>query len=428
MNPLVFAADERRLHQWELGLIGVAAFAPIPPAAMALLAVLAFARHHGVGVVAALGTPPLMALGGDALVVWGGWAARFPPQALGPAVVSALVVASALHAAEDGGCKPDRRFGGSATALACLASLAGTLGLLRGADSLLAGSRGARAAAILIFPAVAILACAASSRATRPFRAALREAIFVMLAVALVARPGQETTALAAGAFVVRTWESAWFGSYGVFVLAATAVLCMAGLGVAPAAMWVALALALGVCSGPIRSVVHPGFGARMRLLRRVLARLSGPGGAQMNRVGAALAVADGGAFALDWHRPAAQLLVDRVGVLRVAPEIPAVDLVAALVAAPGEVLAADDVHPYLLGAIDVQAVQRSLAVRGACAAALLREDESREICGVLYLLSGPRARLDAEEARSFRELADAVSASIGAGTEPAIAARLHGA
>jgi hypothetical protein len=290
-------------------------------------------------------------------------------------------------------------------------------------------AEGARAwwPALQVIPlAVVAAGLVRSSRASRPSRGLLREASLWCLGAAAVRSSPDDAAPFAVFAIAaLEGFEALPRGAALPGVLLAV-LLRGARAGALPVDAALVAAAVIGLAARAIGTAAFPAFGARLRLLERAKGRLMRHEGVHTHRV--ALALAEPSArFGVDWHRPPVQLVVERIGVLRAIPALPAPELVQALVAAPMEVVAFDEVHPYTVGAADVHAAQRSLEVRGAAAAVLLRDAESKEITGVLYVLGGTGAPLAEDEAQALHDVGRAVSASIGAGTEPAIAARLRG-
>lgn len=416
MNSVPLVADEHRaLHAEALGIALVSA-ASVPLPLVVALAVAAWIRGHGVAVVVSVASP-LIALAGPIPEAWSSFGAL-------EAAAAFLGVYSVLVASANGGHHPAQRGSFRSLSIPALGAIASAL--LVHAQVVVGAGRDVRLLATLAPPLLVAWVAGSTSRATRAFRHELREAIFLALALAVVARAGSEFVPVAGFAFVLGGYGAALPAGAGLFVLVCACCMRLAnGFVVTPAAV-VAVSVVLGAAQNALRSFAHPRFGVRFRSISNAVERLARRGSRRTHRVGVALADARGTSFLIDWHRPATQLVVDRIGVLRRASALPAPELVAALEAAPDEVLAADDLHPYVVGAADVQGASRCLAVRGACAAALLREDESGEVCGVLYVVDGPRDPLDAQEAEALRRLADVVSASITQGSEPAIAARMN--
>ncbi len=336
----------------------------------------------------------------------------------------ALAIAGALallRAAARGGERPAREGLVRVVVFVVLAG-AGAALLVRVAALVLPGDARVRALASML--AVFALAehLVRGERTTRAFRELLRDTMLIALAGVLVA----PSLALVAWIVAVEVVPPQRPSGVGAFALAlASTLLLVRGMRV-PSELAVALGVFVGVRAKGVRTLGFAGFGARLRRWRKASRRLAELGAERSHRVAVALAAPEPG-FVIDWLRPAVQLVVDRSGVLRMAPAMPAPELVEALAAAPEGVVAARELHPYLVGAADVHAALRALELRGAAAAALLRDEESEEIVGVLYARGVERAALTETEARALRRLADVVAASIGAGSEPAIAARLKG-
>ncbi len=278
------------------------------------------------------------------------------------------------------------------------------------------------------FDLLLVVACAAalarSPRAARVSRGRTREAALWGVAAA-VAGVG-EVAPLAVMALAARGGGSLLPRGAAAPAAVLAALLRSARASLVPLDAAVLAASVVGLFVRSLGTVAFPAFGARLRLLERARSRLARHEGVHTHRVALSLAEA-APRFLVDWHRPPVQLFVERIGVMRATSALPAPELVEALEVAPDEVLAFDEVHPYTVGAVDVHGAQRSLEARGATAAALLRDAESREVAGVLYVLGGTGAPLAPEEAAAFGDVARAVSAALGAGTEPAIAARLRG-
>ncbi len=343
-------------------------------------------------------------------------------QGVVEALLAVLAVFVLLRAAARGGERPARD-GFARGAAFVLFAAAGTLLLVRAGSVVLPGNPRVRALAPLLSPLVLASQLTRGERTTRALRERVREAVIVALAFAIVA------PALALAPFVVLLEGAALVipsGSGGVALAFAGALALARATRMAPE-LTLAGGVALGSQLAWLRTLGFPGLGARLRRWEDAWRRLAERGGERSHRVAVALA-SPAASFVIDWLRPSVQLVVDRSGALRVAPAMPAPELVEALLAAPEGVLAARELHPYLVGAADVHGALRSLELRNAAAAALLRDDESKEIVGVLYALGPDRDALTETEARALRRLADVVAASIGAGSEPVIAARLKGA
>lgn len=332
------------------------------------------------------------------------------------AAIAAVVLERVLAV---GGERPAREGLGRALTFGLLAATAVLL-LVRVATVVGPGIPRLRALAGLAPVVVLALGVAAGDRTTRAFRERVREAAAVALAFVLVA------PALACAAFAVTLLLPSTASARGVggAALAVGAGLLVVRVARLPAELALVVGVLVGARAPLVQTLAFPGVGARLRRWERASHRLAAHGGDRSHRVAIALASPEP-TFVIDWLRPAVQLVVDRSAVLRVAPAMPAPELVEALAASPEGVLAARELHPYLVGAVDVHAAQRALELRGAGAAALLRDDESQEILGVLYALRTERDPLTATEARVFRRLSEVVAASIVSGSEPAIAARL---
>jgi len=419
MSSVAFVSDERRARHLEAAAIVLACTTSLPPPVVLALALAAALRGHGLVTVVALASP-LLALVADWLEPWS-------PYGVVEAAFAGLGVFAVVEAARTGGHRPAAASSARGVWFG-VASAVATAGVAR--SEALFGVRGhdVRAVTALLAPFAAAYLSAASPRATRDHRHALREACAATLALAPLSERGAEFVPLAGLGFVLAGYAGEWSSGLGLFAVMVAGCTRVAMAHAIDPVLLSSLALALGLAEKPIRTLAHPGFGARFRALRDAGAGLALRGGRRTHRVGVALADIQSFGFSIDWHRPAAQLIVERLGVLRRAPALPATELVGALEGAPDEVASADDLHPYVVGSADVQGASRALAVRGACVAALLRDHESHEVCGVLYVLGSARAPLDRDEARELRRLADAVSASVAEGSEPAIAAHLHGA
>lgn len=341
-----------------------------------------------------------------------------------PALAAMIAVVAAEQHVRVEGERPATRGASRMLVLAVAVTLA-TLALRRVVAIVAPGA----AALWLPFEALPCAAIAAglarSPRVSRALRDRLREAPLWCLAAALAIGTPDAPAPFVLLAFATLGGVEALPRGASVPALALALLVRASRAHALPGDVVIVLAPLLGGMSRALGTAAFPALGARLRLLERARRRFAHHEGVHTHRVALALAEPTT-RFVLDWHRPAVQLVVDRVGMLRVAPPLPAPELEAALAAAPAEVLAAAEVHPYLVGAIDVQAAQRSLAVREAGAAVLVRDAESGEIAGVLYVVEGTRAPLAAEEVRLLVALSRAVAASIGAGTEPAIAARMR--
>jgi hypothetical protein len=419
MSSVAFASDERRARHLEAAAIVLACTMSLPPPVVLALGLSAALRGHGLVTVVALGSP-LLTLVADWLEPW-------KPYGVVEATFAGLGVFAVVDAARNGGHRPAAPSSARGVWIGAASAVA-TAGVARLESLFDARGHDVRALTSLLAPFVAAYVSAASPRATRDYRHALREACTATLALALVSQRGAEFVPLAGLGFVLAGYAGEWSSGLGLFAVMVAGCTRVALARAVDPVVVSSLALALGLAERPLRSLAHAGFGARFRALRDAAAGLALRGARRTHRVGVALADVQSFGFSIDWHRPASQLIVERLGVLRRIPALPAPELVGALEGAPDEVASADDLHPYVVGSADVQGAARALAVRGACVAALLRDHESHEVCGVLYLLGSARAPLDRDEALELRRLADAVSASVAEGSEPAIAAHLHGA
>ena len=333
------------------------------------------------------------------------------------AALSTLVL---FREAARGGERPPR-FGAAKGVALAMGSGAGALLLVRASEVVAAGHPHARGVASLAPVLVFASQVAAGERASRAFRERLRNAACWSIAAAIL------VPAIALGPFVVvLVMPSLEVGGSGGVAIAFACVLAMTRLAKVPPEGALAVGALLGSRLAWVRSLGAPGGGARLRGWEDAWNRLAALGGERSHRVAVAL-TSPNTSFVLDWLRPPSQLVIDRSGVMRLAPAMPAPELADALAKAPHGVLSARELHPYVVGSADVHAALRALELREASAAALLRDHESKELVGILYAIRCERSALTETEARALRRLADLVAASIVDGSEPAIAARLKG-